>query len=91
MKKIVPDPPRPLITTPYFSIHRDISPTVAIAHALELMRVVAQTLDNHCREHAGSPGLNLLANATHAADSACVLVAHAKRRLSDGPIQEALS
>jgi len=91
MKKIVPDPPRPLITTPYFSIHSDISPTDAIAHALELMRVVAETLDNHRRDYAGNPGLNLLANAAHAADSACVLMQHAKRRLGDGQIQEASS
>ncbi|SUD66397.1 Uncharacterised protein [Pseudomonas putida] len=31
MKKIVPDPPRPLISTPYFTIHSDISPPDAIA------------------------------------------------------------
>lgn len=47
------------------------------------MRVVAETLDNHCRDNAGVPGLNLLANAAHAADSACVLAEHAKRRLED--------
>ena len=90
MKKIVPDPPRPLITTPYFSIHSDISPIDAIAHALELMRVVAETIDNHCRDHAGKPGLHLLVNAAHAADSACVLVQHAKRRLEDAQATEAL-
>ena len=83
MKKIVPDPPRPLSSTPYFTIHSDISPRDAIAHACELMRVVAETLDNHCRDNAGVPGLNLLANAAHAADSACVLAEHAKRRLED--------
>ncbi|MFJ4056570.1 hypothetical protein OSW16_25535 [Pseudomonas putida] len=83
MKKIVPDPPRPLITTPYFTIHSDISPTDAIAHAGELLRAVVETLDDHCRDHAGEPGLNLLANANHAAYSAYVLIQHAKRNWDD--------
>ncbi|QQE83847.1 hypothetical protein [Pseudomonas putida] len=83
MKKIVPDPPRPLISTPYFTIHSDISPPDAIAHAGQLLRVVVETLDDHCRDHVGEPGLNLLANANHAAYSAYVLIQHAKGRLDD--------
>jgi len=54
------------------------------------MRVVAETIDNHCRDHAGKPGLHLLVNAAHAADSACVLVQHAKRRLEDAQAKEAV-
>ncbi|MFJ4157722.1 hypothetical protein ACIPZF_23360 [Pseudomonas sp. NPDC089752] len=90
MKKIVPDPPRPLITTPYFTIHSDISPTDAMAHACELLRVAVDTLDEHCRAHAGEPGLNLLTNAAQATDSARVLVEHAKRRMKDGQAKEVL-
>ncbi|WP_438280931.1 hypothetical protein [Pseudomonas alabamensis] len=44
MKKIVPDPPSNLITTPYFSIHSEIIPPDALAHASELLRGVEETL-----------------------------------------------
>ncbi|MDZ3994874.1 hypothetical protein [Pseudomonas sp. Teo4] len=82
MKKIVPDPPRRIINTPYFSIHSDITPHDALAHASELMRGVAETIDEHCRIHAGEPGLNMLTNAAHATESARALAEHALTRIS---------
>jgi hypothetical protein len=83
MKKIVPDPPRCLIQTPYFSVHSDISPEDAIIHGAELIRGVAETIDEHCRVHAGEPGLNTLANAAFAAESALILFQHAVASMSD--------
>ena len=83
MKKIVPDPPHLLIQTPYFSVHSDISAEDAITHGAELVRGVADTIDEHCRIHAGEPGLNMLANAAYAVDSALILFQHALASLSD--------
>ncbi|CAG8864672.1 hypothetical protein PS627_01148 [Pseudomonas fluorescens] len=45
MKKIVPDPPANLITTPYFSIDSEMIPPDALAHASELLRGAEDTLD----------------------------------------------
>ncbi|OCT32874.1 hypothetical protein [Pseudomonas putida] len=82
MKKIVPDPPRlKLINTPYFSIHADLIPPDALAHASELLRGVSETLDEHCRSMAGTSGLNMLANAAHAAETARALIEHALKRM----------
>ncbi len=82
MKKIVPDPPRlKLINTPYFSIYADLIPPNALAHASELLRGVSETLDEHCRFMAGTPGLNMLANAAHAAETARALIEHALKRM----------
>lgn len=82
MKKIVPDPPcLKLINTPYFSIHADLIPPDALAHASELLRGVSETLDEHCRSVAGAPGLNMLANAAHAAETARALIEHALKRM----------
>jgi len=83
MKKIVPDPPHLLIQTPYFSVHSDISPEDAITHGAELIRGVADTIDEHCRIHAGEAGLNTLANAACAVDSALILFQHALASISD--------
>ncbi|WDY57755.1 hypothetical protein [Pseudomonas sp. PSKL.D1] len=86
MKKIVPDPPRhTFINTPFFSIHSEISPPDALAHACELMRGVIDTIDDYCQLHAGEPGLNILSNAAHATDSARVLAEHALARISREP------
>ncbi|WP_434518206.1 hypothetical protein [Pseudomonas sp. NFX1] len=82
MIKIVPDPPRPLIHTPYFSIHSDISPHDALTQARELIRAVAQTIDEHCRAHAGEPDLSRLAHTAQAAESAAILLQHASERMS---------
>lgn len=83
MKKIVPDPPHPLVQTPYFSVHSDNSPEDAFVHGIELMRGVVETIDEHCRLHAGEPGLTTLANAASAVDSALILFQHALATLSD--------
>lgn len=74
MIKIVPDPPR---ATPYFSIHSDIPPTDALAHASELLRGVAETIDEHCRTHSGESGLSMLGNAAHASETSRALIEHA--------------
>ncbi|QHG68078.1 hypothetical protein [Pseudomonas putida] len=83
MKKIVPDPPHLLIQTPYFSVHSDISPEDAVTHGAELIRGVAETIDEHCRHHAGEPGLNTLTNAAFAAESALILFHHAVASMRD--------
>lgn len=74
MIKIVPDPPR---ATPYFSIHSDMPPTDALAHASELLRGVAETIDEHCRTHSGESGLSMLGNAAHASETSRALIEHA--------------
>ncbi|WP_338747548.1 hypothetical protein V3D52_07795 [Pseudomonas putida] len=38
MKKLVPDPPRRPINTPFFTPESDIYPPLALAHAVELLR-----------------------------------------------------
>jgi hypothetical protein len=81
MKKIVPDPPFKLITSPYFSIHSDLIPPDALALASELMRGVAQTIDEHCHSQAGERGMGMLSNASHSAEIARALVEHALNRL----------
>ncbi len=81
MKKVVPDPPSKLITTPYFSIHSDMIPPDALAHASELLRGVEDSLDEYLRRHAGEPGLNTLANALHSTEMARVLVEHALAKI----------
>nr|WP_314618214.1 hypothetical protein [uncultured Pseudomonas sp.] len=74
MIKIVPDPPR---ATPYFSIHSDMPPTDALAHASDLLRGVAETIDEHCRTHSGESGLSMLGNAAHASETSRALIEHA--------------
>jgi hypothetical protein len=81
MKKLVPDPPFKLITHPYFSIHSDLIPPDALALASELMRGVAQTIDEHCRSLANEQGAGMLSNASHSAEMARALVEHALNRL----------
>ncbi|WP_060508349.1 hypothetical protein [Pseudomonas sp. NBRC 111124] len=34
----------------------------------ELVRGVIEAIDEHCRAHAGEPGLNMLGNAMHASE-----------------------
>jgi len=57
MKKLVPDPPLRPINTPFFTPESDIYPPLALAHVIELLRGVIETLDEHCRSHAGDAGL----------------------------------
>lgn len=81
MKKIVPDPPANLITTPYFSIHSEIIPPDALAHASELLRGVEETFA-HCRRNQdGDPCMNMLANAQNATEMARVLIEHALNKI----------
>lgn len=88
MKKLVPDPPRlPVIATPYFSIHSNMPTPDALAHASELLRGVAETIDEHCRTHAGEPGLNMLSNAAHACETSRALIEHALTDLYDAQRQ----
>ena len=81
MKKIVPDPPAKLITTPYFSIHSEMIPPDALAHASELLRGAEDTLDQLRRDHGGEPRLNMLANVLHSTEMARVLVEHALQKI----------
>lgn len=73
MKKIVPNSPRRPVNTPFFTVKSDIYPLHALAHVIELLRGVIDTLDEHCRTYAGEPGL---CNALHATEIAHSLVAH---------------
>lgn len=82
MKKLVPDPPRlKLVSNPYFTLHSDLIPPDALALASELMRGVAETIDEYCRASAGIPGLQMLANAAYSAETAQALTEHALKRL----------
>lgn len=76
MKKLVPDPPRRPINTPFFTPKSDIYPS--LAHVTELLRGVIETLDEQCRNHAGDAGLG---NALHATEIAHSLVTHSRARL----------
>ena len=94
MKKIVPDPPltctpRPIITTPYFSIHSDLLPSDSLVYASELMLGVLDTLDEYCRARANEAGQGMLVNVLHSADIARGLVEHALARLQAGESQGA--
>ncbi|WP_449431109.1 DUF3077 domain-containing protein [Pseudomonas putida] len=83
MKKIVPDPPHiNLINTPYFAINNDIPVTAALAHASELLRCCAESLEVHCHEDAEALEPHLLSNAIHAATSSRILIEHALAILS---------
>lgn len=82
MKKIVPDPPLgKLPLTPLFTVRTDMYPPDALMHLNELLRGVSETIDEHCRAHAGEPGLNMLANAAHTTDIARALGEHVLGRL----------
>ncbi|QXH51849.1 hypothetical protein KSS94_01490 [Pseudomonas fakonensis] len=82
MKKIVPDPPLgKLPLTPFFTVRTDMYPPDALMHLNELLRGVSETIDEHCRNHAGEPGLSMLANAAHATDIARALGEHVLGRL----------
>ncbi|MBA1322701.1 hypothetical protein [Pseudomonas plecoglossicida] len=81
MKKLVPDPPRfKMLNNPFFSLHNDLPTPDALAHSCELLRGVIETIEEHCRHRAGEPGLNMLSNAAHAAETARALVEHVMRR-----------
>ncbi|QCI12194.1 hypothetical protein E6B08_12855 [Pseudomonas putida] len=77
MKKLVPDPPhRKSPRTPFFTVQSDMYPPDALAHTSELLRGVAETIDEHCRARAGEPGMGMLSNAMHATEVAHELVEH---------------
>lgn len=77
MKKIVPDPPHLLVQNPFITAYSDITPEDALHNAYDLMRGVADTIDEHCRLHAGKRGLPTLASASQAVDAALILFQHA--------------
>ncbi|MFZ0152766.1 hypothetical protein [Pseudomonas sp.] len=81
MKKIVPDPPSSLVTSPYFSIHSDLIPPDSLAFASELLRGIHETTDEFCRAHANEPGQGMLVNVLHSAEMARALVEHALSKL----------
>ncbi|MFK0091160.1 hypothetical protein [Pseudomonas sp. NPDC090592] len=82
MNKIVPDPPRlKLFNTLYSSIHPDLIAPDALAVASDMLLGISQALDEYCRANAGEPGMQMLANAGHCADTAHALVEHALVRL----------
>ena len=82
MKKIVPDPPRKIITTPHFTIHSDLTPLDSLAYASELLRGVYETTDEYCRSHFNEPGQGMLVNVLHSAETAKALIEHALLKLN---------
>ncbi|MDD1963215.1 hypothetical protein NP534_24230 [Pseudomonas sp. 39004] len=82
MKKIVPDPPRlKLFNTLYSSIHPDLIPLDALSVASEMLLGISETVDEYRRIHTGEPGLHMLANVVHCADTAHALIDHALARM----------
>ncbi|MEG1039489.1 hypothetical protein [Pseudomonas sp. NUPR-001] len=86
MKKIVPDPPPSLITTPYFSIHSDLIPPDSLAFASELLHGIRETTEEYCRAHANEPGQGMLVNVLHSAEMARALVEHALIKVQGGSV-----
>lgn len=76
MKKPVPDPPSKIIHTPYLAIHADLSPQDALTYVEQLLHAIEASLDEYCMANAGSPGLDLLIGAAHAARSSQALLVH---------------
>ncbi|WDY57926.1 hypothetical protein [Pseudomonas sp. PSKL.D1] len=90
MKKIVPDPPRPKPPiSPFFTVHTEMHPSDALAHASQLLRGVIETIDEHSRARAGEPGLNMLGNAMHASEIAHTLVEHVLAMFDEQQREEA--
>ncbi|RYZ20035.1 MAG: hypothetical protein EOO16_18080 [Chitinophagaceae bacterium] len=86
MKKLVPDPPRQdFIQLPSFSLHPNVTTSEILAHASELLRGVAETIEQHRRVHPYHAGLNMLANAAHTADASRVLIDYAVTCLPTKP------
>ncbi|MEF9898877.1 MAG: hypothetical protein RR736_16360 [Pseudomonas sp.] len=81
MKKIVPDPPLSLLSSPYFSIHSDLIPPDSLTFASELLRGIHETIDEFCQAHANEPGQGMLVNVLHSAEMARALVEHALCKL----------
>lgn len=82
MKKIVPDPPRlKLFNTLYSSIHPELIPPEALAVASEMLLGISEVVGEYCRAHTGEPGVYMLTNAVHSADTAHALIEHALERM----------
>lgn len=80
MKKIVPDPPAKIITSPYFSIHSAMPSQDALVYASQLLQGIEDTLDEYCCANAGEPGLGMLVNVAHTARMGRALVEHSLAR-----------
>jgi hypothetical protein len=80
MKKIVPDPPATKPTRNFFTINDDMPGDDALAHAIQLMRGIEDTIDEYCCAMAGEPGLGMLVNAAHNAQMSRALAEHALKR-----------
>ncbi len=96
MKKIVPDPPhyatpRKIITTPYFTIHSDLTPPDSLAYASELLRGIFETTDGYCYAHANEPGQGMLVNVLHSAETAKALIEHALAKLQASERREVMT
>ncbi|MNW23266.1 hypothetical protein D3C71_2252650 [compost metagenome] len=49
--------------------------------ASEMLLGISETVDEYRRIHTGEPGLHMLANAIHSADTAHALIEHALARM----------
>ncbi len=86
MKKLVPDPPcQDSTQRSSFSLHSHVPASEILAHASELLRSVAETIDQHRRAHPYHAGLNMLENAAHTADASRVLIDYAVTCLPTKP------
>ena len=88
MKKIVPDPPRKLITTSHYTLHNHLPPQDALVIASELLRGAYETTDEYCRSHFKEPGEGMLVNVLHSTETAKALIEHALAKLQESEAQE---
>jgi hypothetical protein len=88
MKKIVPDPPRKLITTSHYTLHNNLPPQDALVIASELLRGAYETTDEYCRTHFKEPGEGMLVNVLHSTEAAKALIKHALAKLQESEARE---
>ncbi|HKS13231.1 MAG TPA: hypothetical protein VJS90_09350 [Pseudomonas sp.] len=88
MKKIVPDPPHHIITTPHYTLHSHLTPHDSLVYASELLRGVYETTDEYCRAHFKEPGQGMLVNVLHCAETAQALIEHALAKMQAAEHQE---
>lgn len=80
MNKPAPDPYPGKPNRDFFTINDDMPGADALAHAIQLMRGVEDTIDEYCCAMAGEPGLGMLVNAAHNAQMSRALAEHALKR-----------
>jgi hypothetical protein len=52
-----------------------------LAVASEMLLGISEVVGEYCRAHTGEPGVHMLTNAVHSADTAHALIEHALERM----------